>query len=253
MWGKVFGGMAGLMTGGPLGALLGASFGHFFWDRQGVFRAFDPLGFFRIAEVSLRQLQAGTTDTALSAALLILSGHLARLSGWDPDRGQTALFRVLSLAPQDRETAIALFTRGYDMPELPLPLLRGLAVLLDNDPDRADALLAALGAFSASEGKPSAAVQETLDTIASALGRRPGTMPGGVGMGLHEAYSTLGVQDRDDDDTVRKAYRALLRTHHPDALTAQGASPADVAAAGVRMASINAAWDEIARHRGLRR
>lgn len=253
MWGKVFGGMAGLMTGGPFGALLGASFGHFLWDRPGLFRAFDPVGFFRITEDSLRRLQAGTADTALSAALLILSGHLARLSGWSQKEGQGTLFGVLSLAPQDRETAVALFTRGYETPDLPLPLLRGLAILLAETPDRTDSLLTALGAFSSRHGRPKPAVQDALDAIAATLGRRPGSAAGAANMGLSEACTILGVRDSDDDSTVRKAYRTLLRANHPDALMAQGAGPADVAAAGMRMASINAAWDEIARHRGLRR
>lgn len=253
MWGKVFGGMAGLMTGGPFGALLGASFGHFLWDRSGLLRAFDPLGFFRITEDSLRRFQAGTADTALSAALLILSGHLARLSGWSLNEGQETLFGVLPLAPQDRETAAALFTRGYETPDLPLPLLQGLAVLLAKTPDRTDSLLAALGAFASRHGRPKAAVQDALDAIAAALGRRPGNASGATSMGLSEACAILGVRDSDDDDVVRKAYRALLRANHPDAMMASGAGPADVAAAGMRMASINAAWDEITRHRGLRR
>lgn len=53
-------------------------------------------------------------------------------------------------------------------------------------------------------------------------------------------YEVLGVRPGDDDATIRAAYVAEARRHHPDHLG--GASPAVRARAEARMAEINAAW-----------
>ena len=46
---------------------------------------------------------------------------------------------------------------------------------------------------------------------------------------------------------------ALSRQYHPDIVAASGTCPKEIAKASKRMASINAAWDEVARSRRMRR
>ncbi len=54
-----------------------------------------------------------------------------------------------------------------------------------------------------------------------------------------KACKLLGVSPRDDAATVRRAWRALVRTYHPDQFTG------DKDAASKRLAELNAAYDAV--------
>ena len=53
------------------------------------------------------------------------------------------------------------------------------------------------------------------------------------------------------DDDLRRHWKALVRENHPDKLIAEGLPEEFVAAATERLARINAAYDVMARARGL--
>jgi len=53
-------------------------------------------------------------------------------------------------------------------------------------------------------------------------------------------YETLGVDPRSEYETIRQAWVAGARTHHPDAMV--GASEDEVRRAEIRMHEINEAW-----------
>ena len=91
MWGAFFGGMAGFMTGGPLGALFGASVGRIFWDKRPLPHVLDPFGVLRSAEVSFSRIRAEAADVTLSTALVFLAGHLAAAGRKDIDNAEQTL------------------------------------------------------------------------------------------------------------------------------------------------------------------
>lgn len=64
-------------------------------------------------------------------------------------------------------------------------------------------------------------------------------------------YRVLGVAPYASNEELRLAYLRQVREHHPDTLVAQGMPEEFVEQANVRMAKINAAWDAIAKDRGL--
>ena len=53
-------------------------------------------------------------------------------------------------------------------------------------------------------------------------------------------YATLGIDSDSDHETIRQAWVAAARTHHPDAMV--GASEEEVRRAETRMHEINEAW-----------
>ena len=57
---------------------------------------------------------------------------------------------------------------------------------------------------------------------------------------LVDHYETLGVDPRSESETIRRAWVAAARTHHPDAMV--GASEEEVRRAEIRMHEINEAW-----------
>jgi DnaJ like chaperone protein len=64
-------------------------------------------------------------------------------------------------------------------------------------------------------------------------------------------HEVLGVAADIGDDDLRRHWKALVRDNHPDKLMADGMPEEFIAAANDRLARINAAYDVMARARGL--
>jgi len=62
-----------------------------------------------------------------------------------------------------------------------------------------------------------------------------------------DPYVVLGVSRKDDFNTIRQQYRALVREHHPDMLMARGLPASFHVVAHDRMAKYNAAYAAIER------
>jgi DnaJ like chaperone protein len=62
---------------------------------------------------------------------------------------------------------------------------------------------------------------------------------------IEEAYKILGVNEEDDMDTIKKAYRKLVREYHPDIIKAQGKSDEYLKDATAKTQEINQAYELI--------
>jgi len=67
---------------------------------------------------------------------------------------------------------------------------------------------------------------------------------------LREAYAILGVDSKDDDDQIKRAYRKLMNQHHPDKLVAKGLPEEMMEVATRRAAEIQNAYELVKRSRG---
>ncbi|MCB1437998.1 MAG: TerB family tellurite resistance protein [Rhodobiaceae bacterium] len=72
-----------------------------------------------------------------------------------------------------------------------------------------------------------------------------------VGLGAGDPYRVLGVARDVSDGELRRHYRRLAAENHPDKLIARGVPEEFLRIANDRLAAINAAYDQIARERGL--
>ena len=66
-----------------------------------------------------------------------------------------------------------------------------------------------------------------------------------------DAYTVLGVDPAITNDSLRQHYRRLVRDNHPDRAVARGVPEEFIEMANRKLAAINAAYDEVARERGL--
>jgi DnaJ like chaperone protein len=67
-----------------------------------------------------------------------------------------------------------------------------------------------------------------------------------------DAYAVLGLTSAASDEEIRRTWRRLVREHHPDRLTAKGMPEEFVRQANQTLGAINAAYDRIAKERGLK-
>ena len=68
---------------------------------------------------------------------------------------------------------------------------------------------------------------------------------------IEEAYRTLGVNSRDSDAQVKKAYRRLIQQSHPDRLQAMNLPEFLMEAAHRKTQEIQEAWETVKKIRGL--
>jgi DnaJ like chaperone protein len=103
-------------------------------------------------------------------------------------------------------------------------MLHKIAAFFHFRPEEFDAILAQFGSFHAHSVKESS---------------------------LDQAYTLLGVSKEVSDDELKKAYRALVKQHHPDIVKAQGLDEGYIRAATEKVQEINAAYELIKQSRGI--
>ena len=249
MWGKIIGGMAGFALGGPFGAIVGAAFGHA--ADQGV-----------IGNIQSRFRPALPThrDQLFGVAIVVIAAKLARADG-PVKRAEIDAFKGAFRIPPDSLRDIGrLFDRARDSDEDPFAHATDLGHAFAANPDMRETILAALFAIARADAPLNRAEEQFLRTIwhrldldEDAWSRARDNRPRHAlsDQDREDPYATLGVHRDLDDDTIRAAWRTLMRDHHPDILTSRGATPDLIARASDKVARINAAWDRIKRERGL--
>ena len=68
---------------------------------------------------------------------------------------------------------------------------------------------------------------------------------------LDKAYEILVSKTNDDNATLKKNYRTLVKKHHPDIISGQGASQNIIDEATKKLQEINEAYEIIKKDRGI--
>lgn len=243
IWGKIVGGAAGMMIGGPLGALAGAVAGHYAIDRR------NDDAKTGAAETGAQNQVAFTIGViALGAKMAKADGHVTR----DEIKAFREVFRVpfnevenvariFNLARQDvagYEAYAGQLARMFG-PRAPIleDVLDGLfhITMADNvvHPGELDFLREVARRFGFE--------QADFDRIAARY----------VHPEANDPYLILGASRETSDSELRDLYRELVRENHPDKVIARGVPEEFVAIANDRLAAINDAWDRVRKERGL--
>jgi DnaJ like chaperone protein len=257
IWGKLLGVAAGLAVGGPLGALLGGVAGHVFdrWRKELLLEG-PALG----DEPILDPME--TRRIAFATAVIVLAAKLAKADG-AVSRTEIDTFKdVFDVRDEDVGGIARIFDEAKRSPDGFEPYARQIAAMFAYEPEILEELLDQLFMLAAADGALNPAEIAWLAEVAKIFGfsgpafdsilvrygasRRPS--PPAV---EPDAYTLLGLQRGASDAEVKAAWRKLVREHHPDRLVAQGVPEEMLKRANGRLAAINAAYDRIARERGL--
>ena len=65
------------------------------------------------------------------------------------------------------------------------------------------------------------------------------------------SYEVLGVSSTDSKADIRRAYKRLMSSHHPDKLIAKGLPPEMIEIAKKKTQDIQAAWEDVKTLRGF--
>ncbi|GAB4145599.1 MAG: TerB family tellurite resistance protein [Sphingomonadales bacterium] len=241
IWGKIVGGAAGLITAGPLGALVGAGLGH------AIDRSLEDSGAAK-QDTALTKITFTIGVVALAAKMAKADG---RVTGSEiqafkrlfqvPASEQRNVERVFNLARQD--------TAGFEA------YARQIAKLFQARAAVLEDLLDALFTIACADGKLHPEEIAYLRRVAEIFGFDEAAFDcvKARHLGEDEAspYAVLGVPRDMPSAQIKAAYRALVRDNHPDKLMAEGVPEEFMKVATDRLAAINAAYDKIRAERGL--
>lgn len=246
IWGKIVGGATGFALGGPLGALIGAVIGH------GV----DHIAETAVVESGDRDEADNTRKIAFTVAVIVLGAKMAKADG-RVTRDEVAAFRqVFHVPPEELENVGRVFniarrdSAGFE------PYAKQVAGMFRDRPAVLEDLLACLFHIAQSDGDLNEKEAAYLRAVARLFGFTEAEFDrlraAEAGPDEADPYHILGV-DRDADDAAIKAqWRKLTREQHPDRLMAEGLPQEFIDVATQKMASINAAYDRVAKERGMR-
>ena len=270
------GGAFGFMVGGPLGALLGAAFGHNL-DQGGQKAPSEP--------DTLSDERAHGVFLATTFQLL---GHIAKADGRVSELEivtARATMDHLQLNAVQRRAAIDCFTEGKQPGFAADAAIDAFRNACRSRPILVQKLLDLLLNMAYADGGPPPATQTRLAAVAERLGivrlqfealhtlfraqrwaqqqshqtgsnqshgqeahgRRPTTAVNS----LAQAYAVLGLKHDASPDDIKLAYRRLLKRHHPDKLAAKSVSAAELARATEKTRELTAAYERIREARGF--
>lgn len=232
IWGKLLGGAAGLVMGGPIGALVGAVAGHAV-DR---FREEPASG-------------DATQSIGFTIGVIVLGAKMAKADGVVTEAEIATFRRLFKVPPEEERNVARLFDQARRDADGYEPYARQLARLLKDRPAVLQELLNCLFHIAAADGRPGDAELAFLRNVAGIFGLDAAAFDrisaAHVGSDERDPYAILGVARSASVEEIRSRYRQLARENHPDRLVAQGLPAEFARTATVRMAAINAAYDAI--------
>lgn len=232
IWGKILGTAAGLAIGGPLGALAGLAAGH-------------------IVDAGAARFGRGEqAQVAFTIAAIALSAKMARADGHASAEEFEVFRRLFHVAESERantERFYDLAKRSTDGFEV---YARQVRAIIGAGSPVLDDLVEALLMIAIADGVTMAELDYVdrvrrefgIDDAAYAKIRARYIVPD-----PEDPYVVLGVPPGADAETIRAAYLALVKRHHPDRHFAEGTPAEFIRVADLRMAEINAAYRQLMR------
>lgn len=196
----------------------------------------------------------GVDRAAFTAAVVALSAKLSKADGVTLQIEEQTFERLFKFDETEKENIRWLFklaaqdTAGFES------YAREVASAIEDRPDLKHDVFDALMHIASADGILHPGEDRYLEAVSGIFGHAEGEYRAIRARYVRDAtdpYEVLGL-NRDLDNAILKSrYLDLVRRHHPDALAGKGLSKELQEVAQRKLAAINAAWDLIARERGI--
>lgn len=192
--------------------------------------------------------KARRDEAAFSIALIALSAKMAKADGVVTD-DETGAFRRFFQFPDEEAAKVRMI---YNLAKQDLAgfdhYLARVAKLFEDTPVVLEDVLDCLYYIATADGVEHPRERALLEAAAKAFGLSAAAVrrlrATHFGVEAEDPFAILGVAPDASSETVKAAWRALIREHHPDALIARGVPAAMVKIAEARSAAINTAYEK---------
>lgn len=195
-----------------------------------------------------------TNSVAFTVAVVALSAKIAKADGVVTKVEADAFQRVFKTPPAEAKNVQRIFdlakqdVAGFES------YAQQISNLLAGEPQLKRDVFEGLFHIAASDGVLHRDEERQLRTIAEIFGLSDLEYRSTRALFVDDpddAYTVLGLKPAVSDGDLKTRYRKLVRENHPDALVARGVPPEFIAMATRKIAAINAAYEAIAKERGI--
>ncbi len=193
-------------------------------------------------------------SAAFTIALVSLSAKLAKADGVASRIEAETFERLHSVTPSELANVRRIFDLAAEDVAGFETYAERVAALLAHDRGLLHDVLEGLFHIAAADGILHPEEERYLKLAAGRFGFSDADFRAMRALFIHDPddpYTVLGLHPGVDNATLRARFRQLAREHHPDLLMARGVPKEFVELATAKLAAINAAYDAIARERGL--
>jgi DnaJ like chaperone protein len=197
---------------------------------------------------------------AFTIAFISLAAKMAKSDGRVVLSEAEIFKRLIIIDPKEIENAHRVFALASEDSAGFESYARQIARALAGEPRLLRDVFDGLFHIAAADGILHADEDAFLHTVADIFAIAPGEFRSIRAAFVHDPgcaltdspYDVLGLDHQASDAEAKARHRDLVREHHPDSLLARGVPPEFHAAAGRKLAVINAAYDMVLRERGLK-
>lgn len=263
-WGKIIGVILGFLLAGFWGAVIGFVIGHIH-DAQ---RAFAETVWLHSEGTGYEAFSSQAQQATFTMGVIVLSAKMARSDGHVSREEIAAFKRVFNIRPSQEASIGFLFDSARLSPDGFEPYAFRMAHVFRNSPSVLEEVLTGLFIIAGSDSAGLSPAEVSFlkevavifgfneDDFARIAARSGVSIPASEtrksAPAAPEPFTILGVAETASAEEIKAAYRALVREHHPDKLTAQGMPEEFVATATEKIKRINAAYDDVCKMKGIR-
>jgi len=201
-----------------------------------------------------RDLRKGLRGTGFTIAVVSLCAKMSKADGIALSIEAETFERLFHFDPGEMANVRRVFDSAKDDTTGFEAYARSIAGTLAGEPDIMHAVFEALFHIATADTVLHEAEDTFLEHVAEIFGLSHRDYRAIRAQFVHDEtdpYVILGIEHDATNAQVKSRYRALVREHHPDTLVSAGVPREFVEAATEQMATINAAYEIIARERGL--
>jgi DnaJ like chaperone protein len=185
----------------------------------------------------------------------VLGAKMAKADGV-VSRAEVAAFKeVFHVPAHELKNVSRVFDQAKQDPAGFEPYAKQIARLFRKDHPVLEELLDGLFHIAKADGGVHEAEIAFLKSVANIFGLDENDFArlreGHLGPDKADPYTILGTNRMASNEEIKQAWRKLVRDTHPDKLMAQGLPHEFVELANEKLATINAAYDKVAKERGI--
>lgn len=247
--GKIVGGTIGFALAGPLGAVAGAVFGHAFDSEASRMESAEQTHLSMLEE---SQLAFFVGTFSMLAKLVKADGQVR------PEEIRTVeafAAQDLGLTPASREVAFNIFNTALNSPASFEDFATQFYDQFRHKPQLIEMMIDILLRVGVADGTLHHAEEALILNavrIFQMSQNRYDQIKSQYTQTSDRVYHILGAQRSDPDETIKKRYRQLVQTYHPDKIAGKGLPEEFTQLAQDKFREIQDAYDVIKKERGLR-
>jgi DnaJ like chaperone protein len=247
-FGKIVGGTIGMALGGPLGAIAGAAFGHFFDKANQVYL---ETGGPTLSPIEGAQMTFFVATFSMLAKIARADGQVTQA---EITTIENFMRNELRLGNQSRQAAARIFKAALDAPDAFEDYARQFYGAFRSNPQLLEFMLDILMRVAMADGRVCPEEERLVRGAALIFGFSEQYFENlrSRFRGVDDtAFSVLGLASDVSDEELKHRYRTLVKEYHPDRIASKGLPEEFTRFAQDKFREIQEAYESIKKDRNL--